>query len=114
LAPFSLRRAKINEPVVLDASRSHDPDRGQWLHFHWFQYAGAGASLTEALTDVQITGADLPKATVTAAQTCRERWPTAPLNCGTGVAHVILEVTDDGTPRLTSYRRVIVRVTRDP
>ena len=27
---------------------------------------------------------------------------------------VILEVTDDGTPRLTSYRRVIVRVTRDP
>ena len=27
-----------------------------------------------------------------------------------GVAHVILEVTDDGTPRLTSYRRVIMSI----
>jgi hypothetical protein len=27
-----------------------------------------------------------------------------------GVAHVILEVADDGSPRLTSYRRVIVHV----
>jgi hypothetical protein len=26
-----------------------------------------------------------------------------------GTAHVILEVTDNGTPSLTSYRRVIVR-----
>ena len=29
-----------------------------------------------------------------------------------GVAHVILEVTDDGTPRLTSYRRVILSIAR--
>ena len=26
-----------------------------------------------------------------------------------GIAHVILEVTDNGTPNLTSYRRIIVR-----
>jgi hypothetical protein len=26
-----------------------------------------------------------------------------------GIAHVILEVTDDGTPSLTSYRRIILR-----
>jgi hypothetical protein len=30
------------------------------------------------------------------------------------VAHIILEVTDDGTPRLTSYRRVILQVRADP
>jgi hypothetical protein len=29
-----------------------------------------------------------------------------------GIAHVILEVTDDGTPRLTSYRRVILTIAR--
>ena len=27
-----------------------------------------------------------------------------------GVAHVILSVEDDGTPSLTAYRRVIVRI----
>jgi hypothetical protein len=28
-----------------------------------------------------------------------------------GIAHVILEVTDAGTPSLTSYRRVILSIT---
>ena len=31
-----------------------------------------------------------------------------------GIAHVILAVEDDGTPSLTSYRRVILRMTRAP
>ena len=31
---------------------------------------------------------------------------------GTGTMHVILAVTDHGTPRLTRYRRVIVDVKR--
>jgi hypothetical protein len=30
------------------------------------------------------------------------------------VAHVILAVTDNGTPSLTSYRRVILTVTANP
>ena len=29
---------------------------------------------------------------------------------GTGTMHIILAVTDHGTPRLTRYRRVIVEV----
>jgi hypothetical protein len=29
---------------------------------------------------------------------------------GTGTMHIILAVTDQGTPRLTRYRRVIVTV----
>jgi hypothetical protein len=29
---------------------------------------------------------------------------------GAGTAHVILEVTDEGSPRLTSYRRIILTV----
>ena len=31
-------------------------------------------------------------------------------NCGSGIAHIILAVTDNGTPRLTAYRRIIVAV----
>ena len=27
-----------------------------------------------------------------------------------GVAHIVLEVTDTGTPQLTSYRRIVLRV----
>jgi hypothetical protein len=30
---------------------------------------------------------------------------------GTGTMHIILAVTDHGTPRLTRYQRVIVNVT---
>jgi hypothetical protein len=29
---------------------------------------------------------------------------------GAGVAHIILAVTDNGSPRLTSYRRIILNV----
>lgn len=29
---------------------------------------------------------------------------------GTGAMHIILAVTDHGTPRLTRYRRVVVNV----
>ena len=29
---------------------------------------------------------------------------------GEGVVHIILEVTDEGTPSLTSYRRIILHV----
>jgi hypothetical protein len=29
---------------------------------------------------------------------------------GTGTAHLILAVTDDGSPQLTSYRRIILNV----
>ena len=33
--------AVVGQPVVLDASQSHDPD-GQTLHYEWFHYAEAG------------------------------------------------------------------------
>jgi hypothetical protein len=29
---------------------------------------------------------------------------------GTGTAHIILEVTDEGAPKLTTYRRIILTV----
>jgi hypothetical protein len=101
--------AEVGKPVLLDASHSRDPD-GQSLHYHWFHYAEAGGTGTN-LAAVTISGADTAKAAVTPTAVCRPNWLQATPQCsGTGTAHIILSVTDDGSPRLTSYRRVILNV----
>ncbi|HYK37214.1 DUF1593 domain-containing protein [Alloacidobacterium sp.] len=101
--------AEVGKAVTLDANGTHDPD-GQTLRYHWFHYPEAGAA-DGNLADMAITGADTAKAIVTPTAVCRAKWlPLGPLCSGDGVAHVILAVTDDGSPRLTSYRRVILRV----
>lgn len=102
--------ADIGKPVTLDASGTRDPD-GQRLEYRWFPYGEAGS--TEAsLAQVTISGADQAKATVTATATCRPAWlKLNNIGCpASGTAHIILAVTDDGSPRLTSYRRIILNV----
>ena len=99
---------EVGKPVTLDAVASRDPD-GQRLHFRWFHYLEAGATGTNAAA-LEIAGGDSAKAVVTATSACRPNWLAGRRCSGTGVAHVILEVTDEGTPRLTSYRRVILNV----
>lgn len=101
---------KAGKPVVLDASRSHDRDRGQRLRYRWFHYREAGASLPTALADIEITGGETARATVSAPKVCRPQSAHSTFQCRSGMAHVILEVTDNGAPRLTSYRRVILRI----
>lgn len=101
--------AEVGKPVTLDAGMTSDPD-GQRLHFRWFHYQEAGTVGTNAAA-VTIDGADSSKAIVTPTAVCRPVWLSGRFPCsGTGTAHVILEVTDGGTPRLTSYRRVIFSV----
>jgi len=94
--------ADVGKPVVLDASASHDPD-GQRLHFSWFHYSEAG-SASGPLAGVTLSGTDTAKAVVTPTAACRPLWLGAAPPCpGTGTAHIILAVTDDGSPPLTSY-----------
>ncbi|MGJ5820403.1 nucleoside hydrolase-like domain-containing protein [Paludibaculum fermentans] len=99
----------VGQPLELDAAGSTDPD-GQKLHFAWFHYGEAGGTGT-SLAAVAITGADTAKAVVTPTAACRPQWFAGRARCaGAGVAHIILAVTDEGSPRLTSYRRVILNV----
>jgi len=101
--------AHVGQAVVLDAGRSHDPD-GQKLHYTWFHYGEAGGTRTN-LAAVTIAGADTAKAVVTPTAVCRQPWLPGVLRCkGVGMAHIIVAVTDDGSPGLTSYRRIILTV----
>ena len=111
-APITID-AEVGKPVVLDASASHDPDSNQSLHYKWFHYAEAGA-MGANMAAITITGVDTSKATVTPTAVCRALWlqlPASMMRCtGNGTAHIILAITDDGSPALTSYRRIILDV----
>jgi len=108
--------AEIGKSITLDASASTDPDAGQALQYRWFHYAEAGVA-DGNLADVILKplppsrSIDTPSVTVTATAACRAKWlPLGPLCQGPGIAHIILAVTDNGSPQLTSYRRIILNV----
>jgi hypothetical protein len=101
--------AQVGKPVMLDASASRDPD-GQSLRYTWFHYGEAGFVPGQGMAAVTIANGDTPRATVTPTAACRPNWLQIPMACPTGVAHVILAVTDNGSPALTTYRRVVLNV----
>ncbi len=92
-----------------DASSSSDPD-GNKLSFKWFHYKEAGAGSGVNLADVSIKS-EGPRATVTSIAPCRKMWIDGFVPCkGAGSAHIIVAVTDNGTPALTRYLRVNLQV----
>jgi hypothetical protein len=81
--------------ITLDATATTDPD-GDKLKFSWWVLTEAGTYTN----DVTIAGSDSSRATV-----------AVPAGSAGKSFHVICEVTDDGTPNLTSYRRIILEPT---
>lgn len=108
-APIELT-VDVGSAVKLDAKGTRDPD-AQRFTYRWFLYAEAGLTGSHGAT-VLLAGESGPVATLTAQSACAPGWLPVPTTLckGPGVMHVILAVTDDGLPRLTSYRRVIVHV----
>jgi hypothetical protein len=97
--------------LTLDAAGSTNPDGGS-LHYKWFHYAEAGAA-DGNLAAVTLAGADTQRVTVHADSPCRPMWIQGFVPCkGTGTAHIILAVTGDGPLPVTSYRRIILRVSQ--
>jgi hypothetical protein len=86
------------EQIKLSAAGSSDPDR-DGLSYRWWVYKDAGSYWA----DTPIQGADAVDATI-----------AIPQNPSGRTIHVILEVTDDGEPPLTAYRRVILKVSGEP
>lgn len=94
IAPVTLTPAQ-GTSVSLDASASHDPD-GNKLKFSWWVLPEAGTYTN----DITISDANSSRATI-----------DIPSDSAGKSFHVICEVTDDGTPNLTSYRRIIFQPT---
>ena len=86
-------KATIGDRVTLSAKGSKDPD-GDKLSFKWWQYREPGSYRGK----VNIHNADQQQAHF-----------DVPGDVKNGqTIHIICEVTDDGSPRLTRYGRVIV------
>ena len=93
------------ERVDLNAEGTTDPD-GDSLSYQWFYYNEAGdfpLAAGHTGQPLHIENADQPRASFTVPA-------GGVLAPGLGEMHLILAVTDRGTPRLTRYRRVIVNV----
>lgn len=89
------RRVQTGQSLTLDATGSSDPDQHR-LKYRWWIYAEAG---TVDVKFLEIGSPDAPKTEIRIS-------PEMP----PGTAHVILEVTDDTTPSITRYRRLILDI----
>ena len=81
-------------PIALTSADSTDPDN-QRLTARWFIYKEAS------------TNADHAALSAETGETVRL---TLPPNAAPATIHVVLALTDDGTPALTRYRRAIIEV----
>ncbi|KAH8653578.1 hypothetical protein BX600DRAFT_471196 [Xylariales sp. PMI_506] len=117
-----LLEAEAGTDIILDASKSYDPD-GDALSFRWFQYKEPTTAQSHIhwpqVPDVtflpieeqnkpsgSVVKVTLPPPNITAVDILMGE----PLERGQ-VLHFILEVKDNGSPSLITYKRVVVQVT---
>lgn len=87
-------KAKAGETVSFDASKSYDPD-GDEISFQWLFYQ-----------EILFNSLLLPRVK-SKGRKCRVKVPGG---TPTGMYHLILEVNDNGAPRLSAYKRIIIEV----
>lgn len=84
--------ARQGEDIILDASSSYDLENDK-LTYEWWLLSEAGTYVDNVI----IQNADTQKATV-----------ISPPDSAGNTIHIVCEVTDNGIPNLTGYRRVII------
>ncbi|EFQ34538.1 uncharacterized protein GLRG_09682 [Colletotrichum graminicola M1.001] len=109
--------AEAGSVIELNASETYDPD-GDKLTFKWWQYREPSA--TQWLVHYEVSELEIEKldpegkkikVTLPGPEkSCMDLISRQPLSKGQ-LLHLILEVTDSGTPALTSYRRVLIQTT---
>ena len=124
-APITIE-VETGKPVVLDAAGTIDPD-AHAVTYTWVFYSEAGSGIPGqpvfagppipiggggnrdegGIPSAGHGGAPQPPARVVLDRTSGQK-VTATLRTP-GIGHVILVVEDNGSPRLTSYRRVILK-----
>jgi Protein of unknown function (DUF1593) len=111
--------AEANTEITLDGSGSYDPD-GNKLEFSWFQYKEVTAtqwSVNMEVASVEFEDLDASKP----GRRVKVRLPPPEKCCVdmfTGQAkekghifHLVLQVTNNGSPSMTTYKRVVVQIT---
>ncbi|MCB0632912.1 MAG: DUF1593 domain-containing protein, partial [Lewinella sp.] len=91
---FSLLQVKPGASLQLNAPECTDPD-GDELHYHWFFYSEAG-DYEGTLPDISATG--------------KEFFTNIPKDAAGRKIHLILQITDQGTPPLSVYYRYVIEV----
>lgn len=86
--------AKPGQVITLNASGSKDPD-GNKLTYKWWQYKDAGTY--DGVVNIRNESTNKSSFKI-------------PDEAKQGTIHVIMEVSDNGTPSLVSYERIIVTV----
>src|SRR6185312_12301672 len=94
-----------NSTVSLSAAGTSDPDHNG-LVYHWWQYREATGGVNPQ--ELTLSGADTQDARVAIPPTQK---PAPNVDTPAEILyHVVLSATDDGTPALTRYRRVLLTV----
>ncbi|RIH67189.1 DUF1593 domain-containing protein [Mariniphaga sediminis] len=84
---------KSGKKVIIDASMSEDPD-GDNLSFYWWQYIDAGTYKET----ISLKGSKEAIVSFLLPHDIREG----------ETIHIICEITDDGIPALTRYKRIVI------
>lgn len=116
--------AEVDSEIVLDASKSYDPDTDDELTYTWMHYKDCSAtqwSVDREVPDILIEdisqsmegkrAGSIVKVTMPPPERCAVERFSGKAQVKGKIMHLVLSVTDNGTPALTTYKRIVIQIT---